>query len=215
MMAAEGARGRREQEAKAIIALPDPVRHALSGVVASAAFLALFFGLAIEPALSAPAALIVYIAVFLMTTRRPPSTERMLADDVSEADLRAAVAALEAASERLARAEERAPRSVKEVLAEMSARLRRIAEHHVTDPRDLRHTRRLIRHDLVRMVETCEGFVDLAHRAGGADRERLNGIAERIRTFSPALAKIEQACLDNDFMRLEVETEVLSEQIGR
>ncbi len=201
---------------RAISAATDPIRHALAGLLAAAVFLGLFFGAALDPAVAAAVAAGAYLATFLIAARRPPrQAERMLTPDVSESDLDAALAAFRNASARLQAIESRAPVEVGDAIEEMAARLRRIADLHEKDPRDLKHTRNFVRHDLERMVETCERFVDLAALSDPTDGKRLSPIGERIRAFAPALAKIEQACMENDFLRLEVEAEVLSGQIGR
>lgn len=190
----------------------------MAGALAVVLFVVLYFGFSAHPALAGASGVAAYGGALYLTRRRrpaPPPPERMLTPDVSEGDLQAAVAALRGASARLRAIEARAPVEVGDAIEEMAARLGRIAELHERDPRDLKHTRNFVRHDLERMVETCERFVDLAGRSDPTDGRRLSPIAERVRGFAPALAKIEEACLENDFMRLEVEAEILSGQIGR
>lgn len=194
--------------------LPDPLRHLLAGAAGAAAFLALFFGLRLIAVLALLGAALVYGATLLIVRRRPPPAERMLTDEVSEADLKAAMALMEASAARLAALEPQAPPEDRGLFEGMARSLRRIAAHHGQDPRDLRHTRRFLRHDLGRIVETAESYVDLARRAGPAEAERLAGLSKRIQSFAPALDRIERACLENDFMRLEVEAEVLSDQLA-
>lgn len=86
--------------------------------------------------------------------------------------------------------------------------------HHTTDPRDFRHTRQFIRHDLPRIVETAESYVDLKKKASGHNLERVDALGQRIRSFTPVLQKIDQVCLENDFLTLEVQVDVLGEQLG-
>ena len=196
--------------------LPDPLRHLAAGLAAAAAYLILFFSLSLVLWAAIAGALTVYAATLLLVRRRPPPAERMLAEDVSEADLNIAVAALIKASDAIEALEDRDPPARdRGIFRRMAAALRRIARHHQQDPRDLRHTRRFLRHDLPRMVETAEAYVDLAGRAGGAEAARLSDLSKRIHGFAPVLDRIERACLENDFMRLEVEAEVLSEQLAR
>lgn len=195
--------------------MSDSLRHLTAGVASAAAYLALFFGLSVVWWAALAAALIAYLGAFLAAPRRTPADERMLTADVSEADLEAALQAFSAASAQLGRLSKRAPAADRSVLARMSETLTRIAAHHRSDPRDLRHTRRFLRHDLPRIVETASGYVDLAARARPEDAGRLGELARMIAGWAPALARIEQACLENDFMALEVEAEVLSDQLGR
>lgn len=197
--------------------LDDNLRHPLAGVAAAAAFLLLYFGLALVWWAALPAAAIVYLAMLLLVERKPPPERRMLTPDVSEADFQEATALLRAAAERFHRLAREAERMDRLTFEELASLLTRILEHHEKDPRDLRHTRRLIRHDLPRMVETAEAYVDLNRRAGASRNpefaERLSVLRGRLDGYAPALARVEKACLENDFMALEVETEVLSEQL--
>ena len=59
-----------------MIALTDPIRHALAGVLASAAFLTLFFVLSLKAIAAIPVALIVYIGALFATPRRAPPGHR-------------------------------------------------------------------------------------------------------------------------------------------
>lgn len=194
--------------------LPDPLRHLAAGAAAAAAFLTLFFGLLLHALAAGVGALAVYGAMLLIIQRRPPPAERMLTDDVSEADLSEAVALMTRAADALESLGPRAPARDRALLDALAASLRRIAEHHRQDPRDLKHTRRFLRHDLGRIVETAAAYVDLAGRAAPADAPRLEALSTLIHGFAPAFERIERACLENDFMRLEVEAEVLSDQLA-
>ncbi|MEO1331388.1 MAG: 5-bromo-4-chloroindolyl phosphate hydrolysis family protein [Pseudomonadota bacterium] len=193
--------------------LPETARQLLAGAAAALAFLAAFFGLSLIAPVAVGAALIVYVALLLLVRRTPPPDAVILADGVSEADLSAALEAIETAADRLRAADARAPASDAGLFARMAEILRRIRGHHARDPKDLRHTKRFLRHDLPRLVETSEAYVDLANRAGPSEADRLAQLSTRIGGFVPALERIEQACLENDFHKLDVETDVLSRQL--
>lgn len=195
--------------------LPETARQLLAGAAAALAFLALFFGLSLIAPVAIGFALAVYAAILLLVRRTPPPETVMLSDGVTEADLATALAALDQAVGRLRAAASAAPTAEAGVFERMAAVLLRIRAHHERDPRDLRHTRRFLRHDLPRIVDTVENFVDLAARAGPGDAARLAPLSERIRGFTPALERIDQACLDNDFHALEVEVDVLGGQLER
>lgn len=90
-----------------------------------------------------------------------------------------------------------------------------IRGHHTRDPRDYRHTRRFIRHEMPRIVDTAEAYLDLDGKASGRNRDRVEALGARIRGFTPVLEKIDQACLENDFLALEVQVDVLGEQLER
>lgn len=198
-----------------MIALPETLRQLFAGLAAAGAFLALFFGMGLVAWAAGIGALLVFVAALLIIERRKPAAERMLVDGVSEADLAAALQAFQASADRLRVLEAAAPSAERGVFESMATVLERIRAHHQQDPRDLKHTRRFLRHDLPRLVESAEGYVELAGRSGPGEAARLQTLGERIRGYGPALEKIERACLDNDFMRLDVETDVLSGQLAQ
>ncbi|MCI4661654.1 MAG: 5-bromo-4-chloroindolyl phosphate hydrolysis family protein [Neomegalonema sp.] len=193
--------------------LPETSRQIVAGLAAAVSFLLLYIPLSLVFWLALLLSLAVYAAALLLIRRQPPPSETMLTDGVSEADLHQALAALAQSSNRLRALEARAPVSDRGLFDQMADLLQRIRQHHVDDPRDLRHTRRFLRHDLPRLVETSESYVDLASKAAGDNLERVARLGERIRGFAPVLERIDQACLENDFLKLEVEAEVLSGQL--
>ena len=195
------------------MALAETYRQIVAGSAGASMFLFAYFGLTLTSWLAVSLGLLSYLALTLLIRPAVPAGDRMVADGVTAADLQTSLTALSEAAGRLRALEERAPSEDAGVFAHMAEILTRIGSHHSRDPRDLRHTRRFIRHDLPRLVETSEGYVDLAARSGAGARDRLAQLAARIRGFAPALDRIDQACLENDFMALEVEAEVLSEQL--
>lgn len=195
--------------------LAETTRQLAAGVIASAFFLLGYFGMTLALWAAAILALISYAAVLLVISRRPPPARRMVADGVSEADLTAALEALSASARRLGAAAQRAPARERAVFERMADLVARIRAHHAEDPSDLRHTRTFLRHDLPRLVETAESYVALAARADGAEAGRIGELFGRISTMTAALERIEAACLENDFTRLEIEAEVLAGQLGR
>ena len=197
------------------MALTETFRQVLAGLTAAGVFLTAYFGLSLTVLVSVVFALLAFVAVLLLVRRAAPPAERVLADGVTAGDLDTALLALSTAAGRLRGLEDRAPAGDRGVFGAMADILERIRAHHAHDPRDLRHTRRFLRHDLPRLVETSETYVDLAARSGVGASDRLAQLSQLIRSFSPALEKIDQACLENDFMKLEVEAEVLSEQLER
>ena len=193
--------------------VPDGARQIVAGLGASAAFLGAFFGLSLVWWLALLLAVPVYGALLLIVERKPPPEEIRVADGVSEADLTAAIDALTAASSRMRRLAMGATGPDKAQFSRMAELFEAIRGHHTKDPTDFRHTRRFIRHDLPRIVQTSEQYVELGKKASGTNRERLELLGERIRSFTPVLEKIDQACLENDFLALEVQVEVLGDQL--
>ncbi len=194
--------------------LPETHRQLVAGGAAALVFLALYFGATLKALVAGGLAALVFIALLVLIRRTPPPDTVFVADGVTAADLDAATRAIAAAAARLAAAARTAPESNVAAFSRMADILARISAHHARDPRDLRHTRRFLRHDLPRLVETSESFVDLSSRAGPADAARLAALAERIQGFVPALERIDRACLENDFHALEVEVDVLSGQLS-
>ncbi|SEB03963.1 5-bromo-4-chloroindolyl phosphate hydrolysis family protein [Rubrimonas cliftonensis] len=186
---------------------------ALAGVAASAAFLGLYLGagLAWWAALGLGAA--VYAGAVLVIPHRRQAFGIARAEGVTEADLRAALAQLAEAQERMARLAERAQGDDASAFRRMADLLGRIRDHHKSDPDDLRLSRRFLRSYLPRMLDSSEAYVDLAARAD-AGAGRLAVVGGRVRGFVPALERIERACVENDMTALEVEVEVLGEQIA-
>lgn len=189
-------------------------RQALAGTAAAGAFLGLYAGAALAWWAAVLAGLAVYSAVLLIVEAERPAAPA-LASGVTDAELREAIDRLTDAAARVRAAALKARGPEKTTFRRLAELLEAIRGHHIADRRDFRHTRPFIRTQLERMVGAIEGYVDLDARARGANRERLEDVRERIEGFVPALEKIDQACLENDFVALEVQVEVLGEQLER
>lgn len=195
--------------------LADGPRQVVAGLAAAAGFLGLFFGLGLAWWLALLGGLAVWAAGLLIVERRAPPAEVMVADGVSQAEFAEAINLLTGGAARVRRLVPRATGPDRALFSRMAELLEAIRGHHVADPGDYRITRRFLRHDLGRMIESAETYVDLAGRSSGVGEERLAGLAERIHGYVPVLEKVDQACLDNDLTALEVQVEVLSEQLAR
>ena len=194
--------------------MSDGNRQIAAGLGASAAFLGSFFGLSLVWWLALIIGVVVYAALLLVIQRRPPATEDYVADGVTRADLNVAIDALTQASARMRKLALSANGPDKGEFSKMAKLFEAIRGHHSEDPRDFRHTRRFIRHDLPRIVDTAERYMKLDRKASGDNRDRVEALGAQIRSFTPVLEKIDQACLENDFMALEVQVEVLGDQLG-
>jgi hypothetical protein len=195
--------------------LPDGPRQVIAALVAGGVFVALYFAGRIVWWAAFGLAAGVYLALLLVIGRRRPGDEIMLASHVSAADLERASTGLDQAAGRLASAAGRAPDIDQALIRDMAARVRSIRAKVAADPEDFRRTRRFILSYLPNMVETVERYAALARQAGEAHADRLAALRERIRAYGPALDRIDQACLENDFDALEVEVEVLATQMKR
>ena len=97
----------------------------------------------------------------------------------------------------------------------MSRHLTSIRELIKSDPRDYRQTRQFISYFLPQIVTTVEAYVALAKLAQGGNAARLVELGGTIKGFVPVVAKIDQACIDNDFAALEAQVFALQFQLKR
>ncbi len=193
--------------------LPESGRQIVAGGAGAVAFLGAFLGLNLVWWIALIAAGAVFGAMLLIIQRKPRSTEELVTDGVSRAELTGAINAITDASKKMRALALSSNGADKAEFQKMAGLFEAIRGHHIRDPRDYRHTRRFIRHDLPRIVDTAERYVDLDKRASGENRERVKVLGDRIRSFTPVLEKIDQACLENDFMALEIQVEVLGDQL--
>jgi hypothetical protein len=195
--------------------LPDGPRQILAGVLASAAFLALFFPAGLVWWVALGLAVPVYFALLLVVPRRKLLAEVMLSDQVSAADVVQATDALTNAAYRVNEAAKVAPAADRAGLADMSGHLTSIRELIKADPKDYRQTRQFISFFLPQIVDTVESYVALARLAQGENAARLAELGATIKGFVPVVQKIDQACLDNDFAALEAQVFALQFQLKR
>ena len=184
-------------------------RLLVAGMAAAGMFLGADVGLLLVWWLAGLLSLGVFVALRLIIADRPPAVGAWS----TEADLQVGIDALTAAPAQMLQLATRASEIDRAEFKKMAALFDAIRTHHSSDPKDYRHTRRFIRHDLPRIVDTSAKYLDLSDKASGDNRARADALGQRIRGFTPVLEKIDQACLDNDFLAPEVQVEVLSEQL--
>lgn len=197
------------------MALRDGLRQLVAALLSAAAFLGLYFGLSLVWWFALALAVALYFGFLLAIPRRRAPEEILVAGQVTAADLQQAATVLSAAAGRIETASGQALEEDRASLEAMARHLRSIREKILGDPKDYRSTRRFIVSYLPQVVETVEGYAALAPKARGAQRERLREVGQRIRSFEPVIEKIDQACLENDFMALEVQVDVLATQMDR
>lgn len=195
--------------------LPDGPRQIAAGLLASVAFLALFFAAGLVWLMALLLAGLVYAAALLLIGRRTPLDEIRLTDRVSAADIQAAAADLDAAATRLAEVAPHAPWDDRAPIVEMAKTIRLIRQSILEDPEDYRAARSFIAVHLPRIVQTVESYVKLSQSARGDVRARLAGLSEQIRGFGGIVDRIHRACVENDLRALEIEVSVLSQQMER
>lgn len=195
--------------------MPDGLRHMLASLLACASFLALFFLQGLVWWLAMGLAALVYFAFLLLIPRRKLLAEVMLTAEVSAADIAKATDALTDAAYRLNEAAKSAPAADRDGIADMSKHFGSIRELIKADPQDYLQTKQFIRYFLPLIVATVESYVGLAKLAQGGNADRLSELGSQIKGFVPVVAKIDRACLDNDFAALEAEVYALQFQLKR
>lgn len=195
--------------------LPDGPRQILAGLIAAAGFLGLYLGLSLVWWAALPLAALTYFALLLVIRRKPPATEVMVGERVSQADLSQAAAALLAASQRLGQAAAQAPEADRGDLETMASHVLSIRTLIQADPNDYRMARQFIDYYLPRIVEAVESYVALAKLSHTTPDPRLAELGARIRGFGGVVEKIDRACIANDFDALESEVEALGFQLKR
>lgn len=192
--------------------LPDGTRQVVAGLLAAGVFLGAYFGLLLEWFVALGLGIVAYGALLLVIGRRTPLEEIVLSDRVSAADIAKAGTMLDDAARRVGRV---AVGEDKAMLAEMQGHLVSIRDQIARDPADYRSAQRFIVSYLPRMVANVETYADLARRASGPARDRLPGLRSGIAAYGQVVARIDQACLENDFNALEAEVDALAFQLKR
>ena len=195
--------------------ISDGPRQIIAALLASTVFLALFFPAALVWWLALGLAAVVYFALLLLIPRRKPLNEVMLGDQVSAADIARATDALTNAAYRMNEAAKQAPAADKPGLLDMSKHLSSIRELIKADPKDYRQTKQFISYFLPLIVTTVESYVGLAKLADGKNADRVAELGTMIKGFVPVVQKIDQACIENDFVALESEISALQFQLKR
>ena len=191
--------------------LPDGPRQILAALLAAGVFLALYFPAQLIWQAALPAAIVAYGAFLLIIRRRRPLSEVVLSDRVTAADIAAGQAALDEALRRLSRADP----DLQTDLQGLAEDLRSIRTQIGDDPADFRIARRFIVDYLPKLVDNVESYVQLAAVATGNARARLAPLREGIRAYRPAVTRIAQAGLENNFRALESEIDALGFQLRR
>ena len=195
--------------------IADGPRQILAALLASATFLALFFPAGFVWWLALGLAVMVYFALLLVIPRRKPLDEVMVGDQVSAADIARATDALTNAAYRMNEAAKTAPLIDRMGLQDMSKHLSSIRELIKADPKDYRQTKQFISYFLPLIVTTVESYVGLAKLADGVNADRVAELGSMIKGFVPVVQKIDQACIENDFVALEAQVSALQFQLKR
>ncbi len=190
------------------------VRQLTAGAAASAVFLAGFLGAALVWWLALGLAAGVYAGVVLLVPRKREAHEIEVTAGVTRAELDHAIGLCRGAAAELTKLSESPA-----IRAEMAESFRRLAdivaaigEDFQADPRDLRHSRGFVDHHLGALLEIARTYAKLrAARLDAAGEQRLSAARARILGYVDRFDAIYQACLANDFQKLETSTAALDQ----
>jgi hypothetical protein len=197
------------------MALADGFRQFAAAVLAAAGFLALYLGADLVWWAAFGLAVVAYFALLLVIPRRKPLDEVLLTDRVTAQDIARAAEALAIAGTRLKAAADDAPTADQGDLAKMSVHVLSIRDQIKADPNDYRTARQFVDYYMPKIVEAVEAYVGLAKLARGDNMARLTDLGTQIKGFGTVVAKIDRACIDNDFAALEAQVSALGFQMKR
>jgi len=197
-----------------MIQMKETWRQLSAGILASAAFAIVYlvFSLTWQPALGIAVA--VYIAAFLLIERAPEDHEVYVHENLTQNDLDKAIKYCRQAANKLskvAQLKQIEARSA-EALKNLAELVDHIADNYKDDPRDLKHSLSFVNHYLPRLLNIVQDFESLSAKALTPESQnRLHQIGNNIQAYVPHFQSIYDACLENDFKRLELETSVLGD----
>lgn len=197
-----------------MIKLKEMWRVSLAGFFASLAFFAAYhyFLLQVIPAFGI--AIAVYIAFFLLIERAPEDDEVYVHENLTQYDLDKAIDYCHQAAKKLSKVSriKRIDAETATAMEKLSQLVDHIADNYKDDPRDLKHSLAFVNHYLPRLLNIVQDFESLSSKALTPDsQQRLGKIGNNIREYVPHFQNIYDACLENDFKRLELETDVLGD----
>lgn len=100
------------------------------------------------------------------------------------------------------------------ILRDMAGHLERIRNEVEADMQD-RALTRSFRHHAGVIVKLAERFVALSGRARVEQRDRVDALADQMRDYRALFARVERACLENDFDDMEATIAALDIQLNR
>jgi DNA repair ATPase RecN len=197
-----------------MIRLQELWRQLLAGFFAAGAFGFVYLLLALKWLPAIAIAFAVYIALLLLIERQPEDSEVLLPEHLNQDDLQKAVDYCRTAAKQLSKVSR-----VKSIDADTASAIQklaqlveRIADNYQDDPRDLKHSIPLIKHYLPKLLSIVQDFEQLSKKLDSTQQQqRLRKIATRIQSYVPHFQAIYDACLENDFKRLELESDVLGD----
>lgn len=189
-------------------------RQILAGLLAASAFSLSYLGLSLVWWVALLIGLAVYAAALLLIERAPEANEVYVHANLTQADLNNAVQQCQQAATELQQASQTAhiDSETAHALTEMAQIISEIGRNYAEDPLDLKHSRSFISHYLPKILTVVRDYVSLSERSVTAtSQQRLKEVGKAIQAYLPHVQTIHNACLANDFERLELETAVLGD----
>ena len=189
-------------------------RQIVAGLIASLSFVIAYLGLTLIWWLALGMGIAVYAAALLLIEREPEDNEVFVYDNITRFDINSAVESCRQAAEHLYHASRynRIDTETAIAIERLSQLVEAIGNNYLSDGRDLKHSRIFISHYLPNMMAVVGDYVRLSERTVTvASQQRLQQVGELIRGYVPHVQNMYDACLENDFEKLELETSVLGE----
>lgn len=189
-------------------------RQIVAGLIASLSFIIAYLGLTLIWWLALGMGIAVYAAALLLIEREPEDNEVFVYDNITRFDINSAVESCRQAAEHLYHASRynRIDTETAIAIERLSQLVEAIGNNYLSDGRDLKHSRIFISHYLPNMMAVVGDYVRLSERTVTvASQQRLQQVGELIRGYVPHVQNMYDACLENDFEKLELETSVLGE----
>lgn len=189
-------------------------RQLLAGLLASGGFMAAYLGANLIWWAALLIGVAVYIAALLLIERAPEDEEVFVHANLTQADVNAAVEQCKQAAQALRKASRtnRIDADTATALERMAQLVDEIAVNYGQDPRDLKHSRSFVNNHLPKMMDAVNNYVSLSERTVSEQSQtRLLHVGAKLQGYVPHLQIIHDACLENDFEKLELETSVLGD----
>jgi 5-bromo-4-chloroindolyl phosphate hydrolysis protein len=189
-------------------------RQILAGLLAAGAFSGVYLGLSLVWWAALLVGVAVYAAGLLLIERVPEDTEVYVYANLTQADINAAVQQCTQAAAQLRTASKanRIDANTAVALEKMAQLVESIGSNYQQDARDLKYSRNFTHYYLPKILELVKDYVSLSERTvTESSQARLQQVGNVIRGYLPNVQTIYNACLENDFEKLELETSVLGD----
>lgn len=197
-----------------MIKLKELWRQILAGLLAGGGFALAYIGLHLIWWVALIVGAAVYLAALLLIERAPEDHEVYVHSNITQQDVNDAVDYCNQAAKQLRQASrtKHIDGSVAHTFVQLSDHIEHIGANYEQDARDLKHSYSFIKMHLPKILAITEDYVSLSERTvSSQSQQRLAQIGHMIQDYLPPVQRIHDACLENDFEKLELETSVLGD----